>query len=394
MWKPKRRASGMIVLGANAAVLLSAWAAVASAGDIKVRVSWGHWATESHPYYVRFDAQEVALGGHVARDMETGDTVSEGVCATTAGAGDVDGVSLELSFADIAVREIDNLHSIWAYLIGHGDAGAVRRLKQDPAYRPDRRILTVCLDEAGTRGFSLTIDQLLNNRAFWMPESDVFISVGDVPLEFDAHLASLKGERVVDRVAREPEATLADWTGKWADFGNPHAPNHARETNWLGTKGHLTGLVAQHGSIYKFGVDRWASVRPDLAAVHKFRFDLLWPQCQWKGQRIVNGWPVIVTDLQRNGQSCEIEQFTTSLHDAPPKRRGEIATVFFTRVRITGTGPVRLGFRLATENKERHPELRKLAGRWCVVDRETGHVWLMIEPQAGLIVQARAAHRR
>ncbi len=271
MWKLKHRVSGTIVCGASTVVLWLAWAAVASAEDIKVRVSWGHRSTESRPYYVRFDAQEVTLGGHVAKDLETSDKVSAGVYTTTAGAGDIDGVSLELSFADIAVRDIDNLHSIWAYLIEHGDAGAARRLKQDPACRPDRRKLTVYLNEAGTRGFSLTVDQLLNNQAFWMPESDVFVSVGDTPPEFDAHLASLEGERVLDRVACQPEATLAEWTGKWADFGSPHAPNHGHETSWLGTKGHLTGLIARHGSVYKFGVDRWARVRPDLAAVHKLK---------------------------------------------------------------------------------------------------------------------------
>jgi len=31
-----------------------------------------------------------------------------------------------------------------------------------------------------------------------------------------------------------------------------------------------------------------------------------------------------------------------------------------------------------------------VAGRACVVDRETGAVWLMIEPEAGLTVKARA----
>lgn len=51
---------------------------------------------------------------------------------------------------------------------------------------------------------------------------------------------------------------------------------------------------------------------------------------------------------------------------------------------------VGFGFRLATENTNRHPELREAAGRTCVVDRETGAVWLMIEPEAGLTVKARA----
>ena len=384
MWKPKCRVSRMTFLTVNSAVLWFVWVAVASAGDIKLHVSWGHRATESHRYYVRFETQEVALGGYIARDMETGDRVSEGVCTTNAGAGDVDGVSLKLSFADIAVQEIDNLQSIWAYLIEHGDAGAARRLKQDPAYRPDRRKLTVCLDEAGTRGFSLTVDQLLNNRAFWMPESDVFISVGDAPLEFDAHLASLKGERILDRVAREPEATLAEWTGKWADFGDPNQPNQGHETEWLGTQGHLTGLIARHGALYKFGVDRWARVRPDYASPHKFRFDPLWTAAKWKGQRIVDGLPVLVTRGRCQRPTLPSRAIRRAAARCAPKQRGEVASVVFTNFQVPGSGPVRLGFRLVTENKDRHPELRRCAGRWCVVDRETGSVWLMIEPHSNL----------
>jgi hypothetical protein len=138
-------------------------------------------------------------------------------------------------------------------------------------------------------------------------------------------------------------------------------------------------------------VDRWANVRPDHASPHRFRFDLLWPDRRWTGQRIVDGLPVIVTQLERDAQRCEAEQFAAPLRDAQVgEARGDFASVFFTQVRLTGTGPVSLGFRLATENTNRHPELRELAGRPCVVDRETGAIWLMIEPGPGLKVSARA----
>jgi hypothetical protein len=211
-----------------------------------------------------------------------------------------------------------------------------------------------------------------------------------VPVDFATHLASLKGERVLDRVNHGPEASLAEWTNKWEDIGNPVQWSKSWETSWLGTKGHLFGTVARHGSLNKFGVDRWGSVRPDLASPHRFRFDALWPGCRWAGQRIVDGLPILVTQLERDGQICQIEQFAAPLRDEPPAQRGEIASVFLTKIAITGPGPMSLGFRLATENTNRHPELRDVAGRPCVVDRETGSVWLMIEADPGLTLKSRA----
>jgi len=300
-------------------------------------------------------------------------------------------------------------HSIWQHLLDHGEPGQVARLKDDPGLQPDAPVLTVLMAPDGTRGFSIGLEQLARHQAMWLPEHNAFITLADAPVDFAEHLASLQGERVLDRVKHEPEATLAAWTNKWADFGNPTQPHYGQETSWLGTKGHLTGFVARHGSLYKFGVDRWASVRPDFASPHKFRFDPLWPGSQWTGQRIVDGLPVLVTTLERTGQRCEIEQFAATL-GAPaslpaspnPKPdageaagapgRGEIASVFFTKVRVSGAaGPLNFSFRLATESTNRHPEFREVAGRSCIVDRETGAVWLMIEPGPGLALQPRAA---
>ena len=80
-----------------------------------------------------------------------------------------------------------------------------------------------------------------------------------------------------------------------------------------------------------------------------------------------------------------------ALPDTPPKR-GEIPSVLLSRFRFSGqSGPLTFGFLLATENTNRHPELREVGGRWCVVDRETGNIWLMIEPGPGLTLKPRAA---
>jgi len=305
------------------------------------------------------------------------------------GAGVVDSVTAEVSWKK-PVQPPRKPHEIWQYLLTHGTPGQVARLQDDPGHTPDAPILTVLTRADGARGFSIGLEQLIRHRAMWLPEHDAFVTLADAPVDFAAHLASLKGERVLDRVRREPEAALADFRARWEDIGNPDQWTEPWQSRWLGTVGHLVGTTARHGSIYKFGVDRWASVRPDFASPHKFRFDPLWPGCKWAAQRIVNGLPVILTDLGRDGQHCEVEQFAAPLRNTPPAEGGEIACVFYTSIQITGTGPVSLGFRLATENKERHPELREVAGRSCVVDRETGAVWLMIEPDSGLAVKARS----
>jgi hypothetical protein len=356
---------------------------------LKVRLSWGHHAPTPQPFHISFGTNNVAVTQIVPDGFESGDVERDGVCQTRAGAGDVDALNAEVAWQKPA-QPPRRPHSIWQHLLDNGTPGQVARLKDDPSLTPDAPVLTVVTAADGTRGFSIGLEQLLRHKAMWLPEHDVFVTLAGAPVDFATHLASLQGERVLDRVKHVPEATLDEWMNKWADFGDPTHLHHGQETEWLGTKGHLTGVVARQGSLYKFGVDRWASVRPDHASPHKFRLDPLWPKCQWVGQCIVDGLPILVTTLERVGQRCEIEQFAAPLRDTPPSKRGEIASVCFTQLKLTGTGPVSLGFRLATESTNRHPELRETKGRWCVVDRETDAVWLMIEPHPGLTVKARA----
>lgn len=357
---------------------------------LKVRLSWGHQSTSARSFHLSFLTNKVAVAQIRPDGFEPGDTLQRGICETRAGAGDVDAVMAEVSWPK-PVQPLRKPHEIWAYLLQHGTADQVARLKDDPGLESGAPVLTVLTAAAGTRGFSLGLDQLVRHKAMWLPEHDVFVTLADAPVTFTAHLASLTGERVLDRVKRGPEAGLADFTARWEDIGNPNQWRKPWETSWLGTKGHLVGIVARHGSLYKFGVDRWAGVRPDFASPHKFRFDPLWTGCQWAGQRIVNGLPILITNFERGGQRCEVEQFATPLGDAAPARRGEIASAFCTRIRLSGAaGPVNFGFRLAMENTNRHPELHEVAGRLCVVDRKTGAVWLMVEPDAGLAVKARA----
>lgn len=364
--------------------------ASAAEHSLLVRLSWGHRTPAVGSFRFSFGTQNAVLKEIRPDGLEPEDTLKDGVCESRAGGGDIDALTVGVSWTDSTKPPLKP-HSIWQHLLDHGTPGQVARLKDDPGLTPEAPVLQVITAPDGTRGFSVGLEQLARHRAMWLPEHDVFVSLADAPISFNAHVASLQGERELDRIKHAPEATREEWTNKWADFGNPTRPHHGQETEWLGTKGHLTGMVARHGSLYKFGIDRWANVRPDRASPHKFRFDLLWPGCQWRGQRIENGLPIITTHLERDDQRCEVEQFAAPLRDATPARRGEVASVLFTRVRVTGSGSRSIGFRLATENTNRHPELREVEGRKCVVDRETGAVWLMVEPEPGITIQARPA---
>lgn len=343
---------------------------------LKIQLSFGHRASETARFTPEFVAASPGL------------QVAATPRVLAASAGQVAAVVADVSWPKPS-QPSRKPHSIWQHLLDHGTPDQVARLRDDPGLQPDAPVLTVLTVADGTRGFSIGLEQVVRHRAMWLPEHDAFITLADAPVDFATHLASLKGERVLERVKHEPEATLAEWKGKWADFGDPTRPHHGQETEWLGTKGHLTGFVARHGSLYKFGVDRWASVRPDFASPHKFRFDPLWPGSKWVGQRIVDGLPILVTELEREGQRCELEQFAAPLQDTASAQRGETASVLLTRARLTGAGVVKFGFRLATESTNRHLELRGEPGRYSVVDRETGATWLMIEADNSFVVVAR-----
>lgn len=91
--------------------------------------------------------------------------MADGVGRTTAGAGDVDGVECTLEYREPAESKLRIEHSIWDYLLKHSDAGTVNRLRSDPAFQVDPPLLTVQLNEEGTRGFqSFTLDLRTSGR--------------------------------------------------------------------------------------------------------------------------------------------------------------------------------------------------------------------------------------
>jgi len=223
----------------------------------------------------------------------------------------------------------------------------------------------------------------------WLPEQDVYITLADKPVDFKTHLASLKGMRVVDEVAQQPDASLEAFDTLWPDIGNPNEWDVPWQTRWLGTRGHLTVTAAAQGYIYKFAVDRWANVRPDFASPHQFRLDMLWPSGTWKRQRISDGLPIIVTDFEKNGQHAEIEQFAAPLADLSMAIRGYIPSVMFSKVNISGK-PGAFSFDISLHNELKGHEIAAVQdqGKWVLTDKQTGNILLLIEAGKDLSVTA------
>ncbi|PYV39777.1 MAG: hypothetical protein DMG09_08300 [Acidobacteria bacterium] len=118
--------------------LQTSGAPAADSGDLKVRLSWGHRSPSARPYYVKLVPADSAIQVLNASgdSLEPGDGFKEGAWQTTAGQGDVDGVTLTLRYSSKSSTRIQNLHIIWADLIAQSDAETARRLSQDAAFHP------------------------------------------------------------------------------------------------------------------------------------------------------------------------------------------------------------------------------------------------------------------
>ena len=336
----------------------------AAEGQVKVRVSWGHRSPENTPFCVKCIATGATIADAVPHGLETGEAARDGAWETRAGGGDIDAVELTLRYPETPVKPIEKLHVIWADLIAQSDADTARRLRADPGYRHDARRLTVEMDSGGLRGFSLTVDQLAQHRAFWVPSLDVYVAVGDAPPTFDEHrrkLAAWKGKRILDQVAEEPEATYEQWAARWEDMGSP-AYKHPSQP----APGHIVG-VTWDSAVPKFGIDRGAGVWPDYGNPDRFRlsFDFggLGPELikTWKGQRLADGLPVVTTTIERDGLRWEVEQFAYPLDGPPPQRRGDIAMVLFSKLRVTDLEGKARTAAVAIHHRREHPAGEALA---------------------------------
>ncbi|MEK7684514.1 MAG: hypothetical protein AAB466_03740 [Verrucomicrobiota bacterium] len=307
--------------------------------QLRVRISWGHHSPATQPFYIKFLTNEVTVSDVAGQALEPNDRLQEGAWTTHAGGGDADAVGFTLAYLETPVNAITNLHRIWADLIAQSDPDTARRLRLDAAYRRDARKLTVQMDRAGTKGFSVTVDQMLEQKAFWVPALDVYLAAGDSPVSFADHRKQLdpwEGRRVLDQVQREPEATYEQYTARWEDMGHPGYKHPAQPP-----PGHIVGL-AWDSAIPKFGIDRGGGVWNDYGNPDRFRFwfdfGVLSQEgiaATWQGQRLADGLPVITTAFEKNGRRYEVEQFAYPLNGPPQERRGDIQMVLLQKVSVT-----------------------------------------------------------
>ncbi|MCC6233628.1 MAG: hypothetical protein IT580_13345, partial [Verrucomicrobiales bacterium] len=312
--------------------------AAAPAVRLPLILTWGHQSPAPHDFLIRLAGSHLTVSPPNLERAEAGDSLHDGTARTRAGGGDVDGLVCELRFEPHAIHAITNAQSIWNHLFQHGNPGAARRLQSDPAFRPDPRQLTVHLDESGTRGFTLTADQLLSQKSFWLPELDLFLTAGTNPpsfAEFQAQREPQRGQRVLDRLATEPEATYAQYTARWEDMGHPGFRNpHSIPP------GHIVGIGWDSG-LYKFGVDRLARVHHDYAKADQFELGLDFggPETQleaaWQRQQLAEGLPILTTTFEKDGVRCDIEQFACPLDGPPSERRGDLKMVLLQQTTLT-----------------------------------------------------------
>jgi len=305
---------------------------------LRIRVSWGRESRISSTFHIRLVPSGMTISDPKGDSLEPEEGLRDEAWQTRAGGGDVDGLEFMLTFARTPVRTIANLNNIWADLIAQSDPDSARRLRLDPAYRPDSRKLTIRMNEEGTKGFTVTADQLIQNKVFWVPSLDVFLSAGDPPVSFAEHQKQMepwKGKRVLDQIHREPEATYEHYKIRWEDMGNPAYVHRAQLA-----PGHIVCLTWD-SAIHKFGIDRGAGVWSDLGNPDRLRFwfdfgDLSRGITQsWKNQKLADGLPVVTTVLEKDGIRYEVEQFAYPLNGPPSDRRGDIAMVLLQKVKLT-----------------------------------------------------------
>lgn len=358
---------------------------------IPLHVSWGHRAGARAPFQIRLSGEDLAIVAADPAGLEPGEGPRDGTWWTTAGGGDVDGVSLTLECSRREVKGRESLHPIWRDLIAQSDADTARRLVLDPAYRHDPRKLTIHLGGDPSRGCSLTIDQLLSNKVFWVPSLDLYLAIGKTPVSFESHQLELRkteGLRILDQVHRDREATLEEYTARWEDMGSP-SYEHPRQT----PPGHIVCL-SWDSSIPKFGIGRAGGVWSDLGTPNAFRH---WVEIEeqnrdlkqsWKGQKLLDGLPILSTLLEDNGIHLEIEQFAYPLHGPPGERRGDIPMVLSERLTLRNrtSGSRKLILRVVHRRERRgtedRPSARRLPGA-ISIEREGSRDVLLAVQGAG-----------
>ena len=286
--------------------------------EMKVQLSWVQESSKAAPY-IRLEP--------ASRGVEIRDTARA-----------ADGIRFTLVYPDAPEQHLQNLHIIWADLIANSDSDTARRLSQDAAFHTNAGKFTIFMDPAGTKGFTVSADQLREQQALWIPSLRVYLTAGDEPVPFQKHLehlAAWKGQRILDRVHAEPEATYELYKSRWEDMGSPSYIHPSQPV-----PGHIVCLTWD-SAVAKFGIDRGAGVWNDLGNPDHFQFwygfgDLTHGILDsWKGQSLKDGLPVITTVFEKEGTRYEVEQFAYPLDGPPTERRGDIPMVLLQKIRVT-----------------------------------------------------------
>jgi hypothetical protein len=241
--------------------------------------------------------------------------------------------------------QIDKLHPIWIDLLKLSDADTARRLRDDLVYQQDPRRLTVQVDQRGPRaaagglGFTVTVEQLLRNQAFWIPSLDLYLAVGRRPLPLAEHrkeLAAFQGRRVLDQVHAEPEASYEQYKARWEDMGSPAYQRASQPA-----PGHVVCL-SWDSSLWKFGVDRYAGVWNDYGSSDRFRYAFDFADARsYRRQRLADGLPLVTSVFEKDAVRYEVEQWAYPLAGPPATRRGDVPMTLIQTLRLTnlGSGP-------------------------------------------------------
>ena len=361
--------------------------------EFTLRLSWGHRATASASYFIKIVPSEVEVVRANPVDWEQGDVLKDGAWQTRAGGGDTDGLELVLRCRQTPVEPLENLPATWRDLIAQSDTDTARRLRSDPALRRDSRRVSFQLNPEATRGFSVTVDQLLSARNLWVPALDLYLDAGREQVPLAKHLAVLKphgGKRILDQVHRDPEATYEQFKGLWEDMGSPAYRHPAQPA-----PGHIV-CVTWDSAVPKFGIDRGAGVWNDYGNPDRFRCWFDFGELAgdlasfWKVQRLTDGFPVLTTVIEKEGIRYEVEQFAYPLGGPPDhpadgaRRRGDIPIMLLEKVRVTALSaqPQAVSITLYHQRKvppEAKLQLVPLDRKSLLVDTAREETLLMLE---------------
>ena len=328
--------------------------------SLRVRLSWGHRSNELQSFFIKLGTPAPCrrIENVSAYQLESDDEQGESSWATNAGAGDIDGIEFTLVCKAEKPQKIEDVHILWSDLIAQSDADTARRLLQDPAFFQDPRLLTVQMSPEGTRGFSVSVGQLLNHRSLWCPGLDTVVTAGEPFAPAEAYLREMEqgtNRRVLDEIHSQAEADYDRYASVWQDMGNPRYVNPQSRG-----PGHIVGLTWD-SAIPKFGIDRGGGVWNDYGNPDHFRFWFSFGDIEqgihdtWRGQQLEDGLPVLTTTFQRDGLQYEVEQFAYPLQGPPSERRGDIEMVLLQKVRIANSSAHRRRVAVSMAHRREFP---------------------------------------